>query len=226
MSITCDKLRLATSSWRDFEYQARLGKSGLGSRLLQPFMDREVSQVLFSSDGHSLVTTGDDSTSRLWSLNFTPEGELIGATEVSRLPVSGAASVTADLRYVATDDGGVVCIWWLKQEDLISQVQARLFRNLTAWNGSCILATHPTERHVRICRRDLPSNQSLHELWVNPIRTVAKALPEAASLRSQSRGFEDSSSSAFSAGAGSSFCAGTRSPPGGSWPRYRSSLGL
>jgi len=116
MSITCDKLRLATSSWRDFEYQARLWEVRTGKQVAAAIHDREVSQVLFSSDGHSLVTTGDDSTSRLCSLNFTPEGELIGATEVSRLPVSGAASVTADLRYVATDDGGAVCIWWLKQE--------------------------------------------------------------------------------------------------------------
>ena len=74
---------------------------------------------------------GEDNTSRLWSLNFTPEGKFIGANEVSRIPSSGAASVTADLRYLATADSDAVRIWWLKPEDLIFQLQARLFRNLT-----------------------------------------------------------------------------------------------
>ena len=44
---------------------------------------------------------------------------------------AGSSRTLRTLCRRATDDGGAVCIWWLKQEDLISQVQARLFRNLT-----------------------------------------------------------------------------------------------
>jgi WD40 repeat protein len=131
VALSPDGRYLATAAWRDFEYQARLWEVSTGKQVAAAIHDREVSQVLFSSDGRSLITAGDDSTSRLWSLNFTLEGKLIGATEVSRIPDSGASSVTADPRYIATSDSDVVRIWWLKQEDLISQVQARLFRNLT-----------------------------------------------------------------------------------------------
>jgi WD40 repeat protein len=131
VALSPDGRYLATAAWRDFDYEARLWEVGSGKQVAAAIHDREVSQVLFSSDGRSLITAGVDNTSRLWSLNFTPEGKLSGATEVSRLSDSGAASVTADLRYLATADSGAVRIWWLKQEDLISQLQVRLFRNLT-----------------------------------------------------------------------------------------------
>jgi len=143
VSLTADGRYLATSASRDFEYQARLWDVSTGQQVAAATHDREVARVFFSPDGRSLVTAADDGTSRLWSLQFTPEGKLTGTTEVARIQNPGAVSMTADGRYLATAGDGTIRIWHLKPEDLVAQVQARSFRNLTRSEWKAYLGQVP-----------------------------------------------------------------------------------
>ncbi|MBA3962755.1 MAG: toll/interleukin-1 receptor domain-containing protein [Chthoniobacterales bacterium] len=143
LSLTADGRYLATSAWRDFGYQARVWDVATGQQVTAATHDREVSRVFFSPDGRSIVTTAVDNTSRLWSLDFSPDGKPVGTTEVARIQTSGATSMTDDGRYLATASDGAVRIWDLKQEDLIAQVQARSFRNLTRSEWKTYLGQMP-----------------------------------------------------------------------------------
>ncbi|MEA3211586.1 MAG: hypothetical protein QOE70_4643 [Chthoniobacter sp.] len=152
VSLSADGRYLASAATRDFEYQARIWEVSTGQQVAAATHDRDVEQVLFSADGRALVTAAEDGTSRLWSLDFTPQGKLTGATEVARIRDAGAASMTADLRYLATADSGAVHVWRLQQEDLAAQVQARSLRNLSRSEWQLYLGEMP---YRKICP-DLP----------------------------------------------------------------------
>jgi WD40 repeat protein len=115
---------------------------------VSPTHDRELSTVFFSSDGRSLVTASDDGISRVWALTFALDGKPTGATETSRLPDPNAVSASGDMRCLVTAGTDAVRIWYLKPEDLIAEVQARSFRNLTRQEWEFYLGGMP---YRKIC---------------------------------------------------------------------------
>ncbi len=138
IALSPDGRYLATAASRDSrgyqagDFQVRLWEVSTGKQLAAATHDREVNSVFFSRDGRSLVTAStEDGTSRVWALTSAPSGTLTGVTEISRLADPDAVSATADMRYLVTAGADAVRIWPLNPEDLIAEVQARSFRNLT-----------------------------------------------------------------------------------------------
>ncbi len=135
VAFSPDGQRLATAS---LDRSARIWEARNGKELLRLRHEEAVQAVLYSHDGAVLASAGWDRTARLW--------DAAAGTELARLahedPVL-AVAFSADQRQLASASGKTGALWIWRAEDLISEICARLTRNLTVEEWEAHLGSEP-----------------------------------------------------------------------------------
>lgn len=115
---------LATASW---DHTAGLWDVSNGNQLAGLPHENIVNAVAFSPDGHYLATACSDGTAGVWEMSIKRQmARLVHEDQVT------AVAFSPDGKYIATaSDDGTAGMWLWHPEDLISEAQCHLTRNLT-----------------------------------------------------------------------------------------------